>query len=76
MARIGGKGMKLTEREKKIISLVAEHKSSREIFFLTGYSPRSVDNCMTTLNRFYQCKNRFDLAKKLMNKIKLEEINK
>ena len=55
--------MKLTEREKKIISLVAEHKSSREIFFLTGYSPKSVDNCVATLNRFYQCENRFDLAK-------------
>jgi DNA-binding CsgD family transcriptional regulator len=65
--------MILTELEKKIIKLVYEKKSSREIYKILGVTPNSVNSHIYQLNRYYPSKNRFELAKKLMNKIMLEE---
>ncbi len=65
--------MILTETEKQIIRSVAQKKSSREIYNILGLTPATVDSYICQLKRFYPSKDRFDLARKLMNKIKLEE---
>lgn len=54
----------LTEKEIKIIKLIAENKSNYQIAKETKLTMHTVGNYITSMLKMFGCKNRYDLVEK------------
>lgn len=60
---------KLDETDKKILNLISEGKTVKEIAWKVGKSSRHIDYRLKVMRKYYQCANIPQLIVKLQNEL-------